>query len=137
MSENNSFKSTVRFDKDTHERLVEISKNRGIPMAEVIREVVRKGLASEWINENDDMIANLIRKQLDIVLKPYIERLAKLSSKTGHMSATSTFLLVQTLMDLVQIDRRKDVRTMYESARKKAASYMKTKAEDWENNVDE
>ena len=51
------------------------------------------------------------------------------------MSATAAYLNVQALMDLVSKEQRKDVRVMYETARKKAAGYMKIKAEDWKNDI--
>lgn len=64
-------------------------------------------------------------------MKPHIERLAKLSSKSGHMSATAAFHQIQALMDLVPDEKRKNVFEMYESARKKAAKYMRTRTDDW------
>lgn len=69
---------------------------------------------------------------MEVVIKPHIERLAKLSSKTGHIGATGAFLNVQALMDLVPVERRKDVRDMYESAKKKAVVYMRTPLENLE-----
>lgn len=72
---------------------------------------------------------------MEIVIRPHIERLAKLASKSRHMSATAAFLNVQALMDLVPIERKKDVREMYESARKKAVEYMRTKTYEWENDT--
>lgn len=133
MGESNFYKTTIRLDQETYNQITEIAKNRGESIANVIREQIRKGLASDWIDENSDMIADIVRKQMDIAMKPHVERLAALSSKSGHMSATAAFLNVQALMDLVPVEKRKNVREMYESARKKAAQYMKTKADDFNN----
>jgi len=41
--------------------------------------------------------------------------LARLSSKSGHISATAAFLNVQALIDLVPKENRKDVKPMYEN----------------------
>lgn len=38
-------------------------------------------------------------------------------------------------MDLVPKENRKEVRTMYEKARKMAVEYMRTKTDDWNINV--
>lgn len=122
-------------DDQTYNSIQEISKNTGYSIAEVSRKLIKKGLSKEYIDDSKDIIANLIREQLEIVLKPSVERLAALSSKSGHMSATAAFLNVQALMDLVPKENRKNVREMYESARKKSAEYMKTKTEDWENDI--
>lgn len=118
-------------DDKTYNSIKTISESTGKSIAEVSRELIEKGLASDWVNENNELIANIVRQQIDIAVKPHVERLAALSSKAGHMSATAAFLNVQALMDLVPKENRKNVREMYENARKKAAEYMKSKAEDW------
>jgi predicted DNA-binding protein len=134
MAEQNFYKTTIRLTKDTYNKLNNLAEKRDEPLANVIRETIERGLANEWVDENKDLIANIVREQIQIALKPSVERLAKIGSKSGHMSATAAFLNVQALMDLVPPEQRKDVRTMYESARKKAITYMKTKTDDWEYN---
>jgi len=122
----------VKFREDVFEQIEVIAKKEGKSLSEVVRNLVNKGLSERVLEENTDLIAQIIRQQLEIVLKPHVERLASLSSKGGHMSATATFLNVQALMDLVPSERRKDVREMYESARKKSAAYMRTRTDEWE-----
>ena len=129
MSEQNFYKSTIRLDKKTHNRLEQISNSTGDSMAETIRKAIEKGLALEWADENIDLIAQVVREQVEIALKPSVERICSLTSKTGHMSATSAFLNVQALMDLVPTERQKDVREMYNNAQKKAAEHMRAKPE--------
>ncbi|MFZ3131973.1 MAG: hypothetical protein WA125_12935 [Desulfosporosinus sp.] len=126
---------SLSIDEATYQAIQTRVAASGKSEADVTRELIKRGLASDWIDENTDLIAWVVRQQLEIVLKPHIERLAALSSKSGHMSTTAAFLNVQALMDLVPKEQRKDVRVMYESARKKAAAYMKTKAENWENDI--
>lgn len=133
MSESNFYKTTIRLDKTTYNQLNNIAQSCNKPLANVIREVIKKGLASEWVDENVNLITHIVKQQVDAVMKPHVERLAKLSSKSGHMSATSAFLNVQALMDLVPDEKRKNVLEMYENARKKSAEYMRTKTDDWEN----
>lgn len=125
------YKSTLRLDRETYQQLKNISEKTGDSMAEVLRNVIKKGLAYEWMDDHQDPLASLIRQQLDIVMKPHVERLAALSSKGSHMAATAAFLNVQALMDLVPPERKKDVREMYESARKKAVEYMRTKPDNF------
>lgn len=119
-------------DEKTYNAIKSISETTGSSVADVSRQLITKGLATEWVDENVDLVSSIVRQQLEVVMKPHVERLAKLSSKSGHMAATAAFLNVQALMDLVPPERKKDVKVMYDSARKKAAEYMKTKAEDWE-----
>jgi len=124
---------SISIDEQTSLAINTIVENTGKSEAEVTRELIKKGLANNWVDESEDIIASIVRQQMEVVLKPHIERLAKLSSKSGHMSATAAFLNVQALMDLVPDERRRNTLEMYESARKKAAAYMKTKTEDWDN----
>jgi predicted DNA-binding protein len=119
-------------DEKTYNAIKTISDTTGNSIAEVSRDLIEKGLATEWVDENVDLISSIVRKQMEAVLKPHVERLAKLSSKSGHMSATAAFLNVQAFQDLVPVERKKDVVSLYSSARKKAAEYMKIKAEDWD-----
>lgn len=121
-------------DDELYNILVELKKNNGTSLAEEARKLMRKGLASKYVDESGDIIAEIVREEMEVVIKPHIERLARLSAKSGHMSATAAFLNVQALMDLVPNERRKDVRPMYESARKKAVKYMRTNTEEWRGN---
>ena len=125
----------IKFHKHVHDQIQIISENNGDSFSETVRKLVNRGLTEKVYEENTDLIAWVVRQQLEIVMKPHIERLAALSSKSGHMSATAAFLNVQALMDLVPKEQRKDVRVFYENARKKAAGYMKIKAEDWKNDI--
>lgn len=126
-------KVSVKLHQDKYEIIETIAGKRGVNLSEVIRNLIDKGLEERVLEENTDLIAQIVRQQLDIVLKPHVERLAKLSSKSGHMAATASFLNVQALMDLVPPERKKEVRTLYESARKKAAAYMRIPAAEFEN----
>lgn len=130
--ERDFYKTTIRLDRETYKTLNNIAVNKNEPLANIIRETIKEGLINKITEENADLIAVTVRQQLEIVLKPHIERLAALSSKSGHMSATAAFLNVQALMDLVPTEKRKDVLAMYESARKKAVAYMRTNTKDWE-----
>lgn len=123
-------------DDKTYEQITAISDKTSKSVADVTRELIKKGLASEWVNENDDLISRIVRQQLEAVLRPQVERICSLASKTGHMAATATFLNVQALMDIVPAERRKDVRPMYDSARKKAVEYMRTPTTEWNEKED-
>lgn len=121
---------SICVDDDTYEKLIKIKQTTGNSLADISRGFIKKGLAQSYVDESEEIIASIVRQQLEIVLKPHIERLAALSSKSGHMSASAAFLNVQALMDLVPTERRKDVVGMFNSARKKAIAYMRTKVND-------
>lgn len=131
------YKSTIRLERETYLELKRISQSENESLAETIRKVIQLGLSREWVGENKDVIASIVREQMQVVIKPHIERLAKLTSKSGHMSATAAFLNIQSLQDLSPVERRKDPKEMYYKARKMAADYMKTPAVEWEGVVAE
>lgn len=123
----------LRVDAEMYEQIKLLSGKSDKTVSEMARLLLKKGIATEYVAESDDMIAKIVRQQIDLAMKTHTERLAKLTSKAGHMSATSAFLNVQALMDLVPKEKRKDVKDMYDNARKKAVEYMRTKTTDWEN----
>lgn len=59
----------------------------------MLRQLIDDGLALEVGRENKNIIASIVREEVSAVLKPSIERLAKINSKSGHMSATAAFLI--------------------------------------------
>ena len=117
-------KTSVKLYQRQYDAIERMAKNEGTSISDVMRELIDRALTEKVTEENTDLIAHIVKKQLEVVLKPHVERLAALSAKGGHMAARATFLNVQALMDLVPPENRKDVRAMYESASKKAVAYM-------------
>ena len=85
---------SAKFHINLYDQLLKISENNGENLSETIRKLIVKGLNERVYENNTDLIAQVIRQQLEIVMKPHIERLAALSSKSGHMSATAAYLNV-------------------------------------------
>lgn len=125
-------KTSVKLYQRQYDVIERMAKNEGTSISDVMRELIDRALTEKVTEENTDLIAHVVKKQLEVVLKPHVERLAALSSKGGHMAARATFLNVQALMDLVPPENRKDVRAMYESASKKAVAYMHMPVEEYE-----
>lgn len=125
---------SICIDYPTYEKIKNICNTTGRSLADVTRDLIGKGLASEWTEENTDLIAHIVRQQLEAVLKPHVERLAALESKSGHAASTAMFLNVQAFMDLMPPEKRKIPKEMYEKARKKAVEYMRTPLEQWKSN---
>ena len=123
----------LRIPKEKYAQLKAIAGKKQVAIADLLREYIDQGLTERVVDENTDLIAHIVKKQLEVVLKPHVERLAALSSKGGHMAARATFLNVQALMDLVPPENRKDVRAMYESASKKAVAYMQMPVEEYDS----
>lgn len=123
----------LRVNDDDYEKIKNLAHKRGMMVSELLREFIDHGLQEKLAEENLNLVASVVRQQLDAVMKPHIERLASISSKAGHMSATSTFLNAQALVDLVPTERQRDIRTMYEKARIKAVAYMRMRTNEFDD----
>lgn len=115
----------LRLNEDIYKKIENISNASGDSFSEITRVLINKGLAIDTSKNEIDFISSVIREQLEIILRPQIDRLASISSKATLMSAEATFLNVQALLDLVDTSKRKNVLTMYENARKKAVDFLK------------
>lgn len=124
----------LRLPDELHKELFAAAKGNEKAMAALARKYIREGLERESSEKSADYIAKIVREQMAIVLKPSVERLAKLMSKTGHMASAATFLTVQAFMDLVPPENRKIPQDMYERAKKKAAAYMKMPVDEFNDN---
>lgn len=133
MSVKNAQQIHLRVTDDDYKKIKNLAHKRGIMVTELLREFIDQGLQEKLAEENLDLVASVVRQQLDAVMKPHIERLASISSKAGHMSATAAFLNAQALVELVPTERQRDIRVMYDNARKKAVEYMRVKTSDFDN----
>lgn len=118
--------TTVRLDNVTYNLLKSISEKNDTSLADTLRITIKKGLERDYVDNSADLIANIVHREMEVVLKTHTNRLASLTSKTGHAAVASMFLNVQAIMDFVPPERRKEAKDMYEKAMKKAVVYMKT-----------
>lgn len=132
MATNLNKRFTITLDENTYNQIKILSDKRGEGLTETTRYLLDRGLSLEYSDQSLDLISQIVRKQMDLAIKPHIERLAKISSKSGHMAATSTFLNAQALVDLVPEDRRREIKPMYEKARKQAVEFMARKTTEYE-----
>lgn len=131
MSPRQSKKISIVLLEKQLEIIDNIAKKEGESRSEIIRELIDRGLNDGLILENENFIADTVRKQMEVVIKPHIERLAKISAKSGHMAGRSAFLNAQIARDLVPAERRRDVNELWNNAQKKAVAYMKLKVNEY------
>jgi len=111
----------IWIDDELDRKLKSLSKERGEPVAVIVRRYIREALAGEAAVSYLDIIRSATREVIRSEIKPLENRLAKLNAKTGMSSATAMFMLIQTLDDL----GKHDCVNIYEKARKKAYAYLK------------
>lgn len=122
----------MRFTGKQIEDINRFAEIKGYNFSEAVRELCDKGLQIQVSNDNIDLVAEIIEERLRSILKPQVERLAAISAKGAIMSATSSYLNAQAIVDFVPKERRREFLEVYEKARLKGIAYVKNKYADKE-----
>ena len=127
-----SLQKQVRFTGKQIEDINRFAEIKGYNFSEAVRELCDKGLQIQVSNDNIDLVAEIIEERLRSILKPQVERLAAISAKGAIMSATSSYLNAQAIVDFVPKERRREFLEVYEKARLKGIAYVKNQYADKE-----
>lgn len=117
-------------EEECYIELEKLAAKRGCTIQDIIRESINKNLSNNYAVDNIDLITNIIREQLTMIINPAVNRLAALSSKTCVQSATAAYLTAETINKFVPEKYQEEYLDVYEAARKKAVSYTKQKSID-------
>lgn len=127
-----SLQKQVRFTGKQIEDINRFAEIKGYNFSEAVRELCDKGLQIQVSNDNIDLVAEIIEERLRSILKPQVERLAAISAKGAIMSATSSYLNAQAIVDFVPKERRREFLEVYEKSRLKGIAYVKNQYADKE-----
>lgn len=122
----------VRFTSKQIEDINRFAEIKGYNFSEAVRELCDKSLQIQVSNDNIDLVAEIIEERLQLILKPQVERLAAISAKGAIMSATSSYLNAQAIVDFIPKERRREFFDVYEKARLKGIAYVKNQYADKE-----
>lgn len=117
----------VAFEAEAYEQIQLLAAKQHTSMSEVVRNWALQGLSGDLNADNIGLITDIIRTQLQDVMRPSIDRLASLSAKTCVQSGTAAYLAAEAILKFVPVPRQQDVEEAYELARKKAIAYLKGK----------
>lgn len=126
----NRIRVNVTMELDCHKELAKLATKRNCTIPEVIREFIDEGMSNNYAIDNIDLITNIIREQLKVLLDPAVNRIAALTSKTCVQSATAAYLTAEAINRFVPPENRMDVKDAYDAARKKGVAYVKEKTID-------
>lgn len=104
-------------DDELHATLRAEAARRGLPVANLVRDLLTYAMAEEAAVEGRDAIDRAVRR----ALKPAEERLARLIARAAMAAATAMYLNTQVIADT----GKHDAVELYQQARKKAAIYLK------------
>ena len=119
---------SVTLTKEEYDMLKTIASKRHTSMGAVGRDYIIKGLHGQVTQENLEFIVPVIREQLQSVLAPSVERLAKISSKACVQAGAAAYLSAEAILRFVPEERQMAVEDSYEAARKKAVRYLQGQA---------
>ena len=128
---------SITFSDEQTEIIEKISRREGKAFADIVRGLCDEAIKIQVSKDNIDLVTDIIEERLRAILKPQVERLASISAKGAIMSATSTFLNAQALADFVPPEKRRDLVETYEKARLKGVAYVKGRATEGEQEVQE
>jgi hypothetical protein len=117
----------VAFEPEIYEQIEKLAAKQHKSMSEVVRNWSHQGLAGEINRENIGIITDIIRTQLEDVLRPHYNRLASLNAKTCIQSGTAAYLAAEAILKFVPAARQQEIGESFELARKKSIAYMKGK----------
>ncbi|MEC3018356.1 hypothetical protein P9Z80_13780 [Bacillus cereus] len=114
----------VRVPTDLKAKLNAVATERGEDTADVVRRFCIEGLNRYYTENNMDYIKHELREAVRDVLKPSVERLAKIGAKGTISSGTSMYMLVEALGR-----QNLDVKDIYSRARIKSVESLREKEE--------
>lgn len=115
----------VTYDIETYEKIRTIAHKQGRDMSDIVREWSMQGLNGNLTEENIEILAPIIRQQIENVLHPLLERLISLNAKTCIQAGTAAYLSADAILKFVPPAQRNPVQDSYDAARRKAIQYMR------------
>ena len=122
----NRRKVNLLLEQEMYDELEKMAALRGgsTTVSDIIRESIHNNLTANYCVENIDLITKIMREELQDILKPALDRIAALSSKS---CVQASYLNAEALSRFVPEKERMDVKEAYDAARKKGVAYVKGK----------
>ena len=115
---------TVKVRQSEYESLQKLGTKTHKPMAEIIRGFIKAGMDIERSKEDIDFIRKQIREELEIMLKPQINRLAKLLMRIGMMTVSFCYFNSKIVHLFVPIKDRTSYEELMSECKHNAAAYL-------------
>ena len=128
--------TSVYLTKEMCSQIDKMADRGHISRNEQIRRYIEKGLAVEGYSQDSDLIAGIIRQEVQAVyhiedIKAVVEqqanRIAKMHMKSGKVDAAAFFLLVKVLMNVAHEGTEEQFDQMLSEAVALGVDYMQKK----------
>lgn len=112
-----------RCSEETAKQIEELAKRQSISKAEVVRELVNRGLNSMQIE--DDRMRELVKVAAAEALAPSVERLAAISAKATQIGSAAFFLSIWAATKDGSVEERAAIEEAAAAARQLGIQYLK------------
>jgi hypothetical protein len=120
----NSIQITVKINPGDYESLQKLSAKTYHPMSEIVREFIKRGLDVTRSKDDIDFVRKQLREELDIALKPQINRIVKLLMRIGMMTISFCYFTSKIVHLFVPIRDRKSYEELMAECKHNAAAYL-------------
>jgi len=101
-----------------------IAAKRGITTSELIRDYIDKGMNVDKTASDIDFIRKQIREELETLMKPQFNRLAKLHIRVGMMTVAFCYFASKLFQMFVPLKNRVSYEELMTEAKHNAAAYL-------------
>ena len=115
---------TFAVSKKMKSELETIAAKRHIPVSELIRDYIDKGMNIDKTASDIDFIRKQLREELDIMIKPQINRLAKLHMRVGMMTVSFCYFASRLFHMFLSLDDRQSYDELMHECKHNAAAYL-------------
>jgi hypothetical protein len=119
-----SVKRSVDLSPKTYEALQQIAAVQGKPVSELIRKYISDGMNVDKTSADIDFIRKQIREELDSMLKPQVNRLAKLLMRIGMMTISFCYFNSKIVHRFVPFTDRTSYEELLAECKHNAAAYL-------------
>jgi hypothetical protein len=119
-----SIKRSIDLSRETYEALQQIAAMQGKPVSELIRKYISDGMNVDKTSSDIDFIRKQIREELEIMLKPQINRLAKLLMRIGMMTISFCYFNSKIVHRFVPFSDKTSYEELLAECKHNAAAYL-------------
>jgi len=101
-----------------------VAAKRHITTSELIRDYIDKGMNVDKTASDIDFIRKQIREELEIMIKPQVNRLAKLLMRIGMMTVSFCYFTSKIVHLFVPLSERTSYEELMAQCKHEAAAYL-------------
>lgn len=119
-----NIKRSVDLTPQTYEALQQIAAVQRKPVSAIIRKYIEQGLNVDKTAQDIDFIRRQIREEMEAILKPQINRLAKMLMRIGMMDISMCYFTSKIIYHFVPFPDRQSYDELMREAKHNAAAYL-------------